>query len=401
MLVSLPHGGSTFVGEGQIRSEADVTPARPYTLRAEQGEAGEQVSHAGLSVRRLVSLAGANPDDFGYLTVPRADGTTAYLAASDFAEPPPFAEGPALVWVDANSTHFFRPVLEPGEANAADNIATPGGEALQLGVHDGNLLKVVALASSRSPGVGEAVHLSATAGGALPAEAVAFQWRFGDGTSAAGAGADHSFAAAGTYEVTVTATGSEESGGESAPVQIVVGDPPQRARTGAGPDAGAKPHGANGRGGGAGEGSGPVAAGEGIGQSGAAGAGGSGDGGPQSGAGAGGSASGAGAAAESSSSAMPTAAASTSTAAAPAGETSSQPAAAERTVSGVLIADASAPAATASGERASAAPVAQPSSASAPSSGGFALPLGLLALAALLGAGALYEWRGAQLGSRW
>lgn len=391
MSVSLPGGGSQFVGKEQIEVNTDVQ-GREYTLRAVAGEEGQRSPRTGLSVGRLIELVDPG-DPFGYLTVPRADGTIAYLAASDFAEPPPFPEGPALVSIDVNSTRFFRPVRDAEDANAADNIATPGGEALQIGIHDGNLLKVYAVASTHSPDPNETVSLTATAGGLRPDEDIeSFTWRFGDGTSAEGKGVSHAFSAPGTYEVTVTATGSRESGGESAPVQIVVGDPPRRGLSGAGPDAGAKPHGANGNGGGGGDGSGPVASGDGVGQPSAGGAGSTGGAGGQFG----------GQAQDSPSTTTPTTlhsssgaqSGATSTAAT---ETSPRPPSRdERTVSGVLVADASSPAATTTSERITSS-AGEPSSASAPSSGGLALPLGLLALVALLGAGALYEWRGTTL----
>src|SRR5262249_35425686 len=163
-----------------------------------------------------ISLAGVDPDGIGYLTVPRADGTTAYLPSSDFADPPPFPEGPALVWVDVNSTHFFRPVLNSEEANAADNIASVGGEALQIGIHDGALLRVEGKASPASPDAKESVTFSASAERPLAGEKLSFRWSFGDGSSAEGATVRHAFQGTGTYQVTVAARGSMESGGESA-----------------------------------------------------------------------------------------------------------------------------------------------------------------------------------------
>ncbi|HVO53805.1 MAG TPA: PKD domain-containing protein [Solirubrobacterales bacterium] len=401
--MTLPHhGGVEPVAGRLIHEDPAAIPARSYTLRAEPGEAGETIARGGLPIAALLELVEVDPRNFDYLTVPRADGTTAYLAASDFA-PGAFPEGPALVTVEPAATRFFRPVRDDSDVNAPDNIVTSGGEALQIGIHAGKLLEVEVLASTHSPDPGEAVSFSATNSVPLEGEQVGFEWRFGDGASGRAPTVSHSFAAPGTYEVHVTAIGSLESGGESAPVQIVVGDPPQRGKAGVGSDAGAKPHGPNGRGGGAGDGSGQVAAGDGVGQRGGSGAGTPG-GGSGSSAGSPASSASASVAADSSPSGSNTAADGVSAAEAAAGTEDVPPqrsAAAERTVSGVLVADASAPTAMAGGERASVTS-GQPSSASAPpSSGSAALPLGLLALAALLGAGALYEWRGSPLGSRW
>ena len=59
--LSLPGGGSTFIAPTQISAAADVAP-RTYTLRAKPGEAGETLTHGGLSVRGLLVLTGLDPD---------------------------------------------------------------------------------------------------------------------------------------------------------------------------------------------------------------------------------------------------------------------------------------------------------------------------------------------------
>ncbi|MGV1050353.1 MAG: PKD domain-containing protein, partial [Solirubrobacterales bacterium] len=257
MLVQGP-GSSLFVPPAQISANADV-PTRNYTLRGRSGEAGQLDAHGGLSLRKLVAIAGFDPDQVGFVTVPRADGTTAYLPGAYLSEPPPFPEGPALVWVDANSTHFFRPVIGPEDVNAGDNIAADGGEALPIGVHEGALLEVGASASQSAPDSGQAIRLSASASGALPGEQLSYQWSFGDGTGDEGKAVSHAFSGSGTFEVTVTVVGDRDSGGQSSPLAILVGDPPHAQVTGStskpGERHGGRPAGAGG-GTGAGRGTG-------------------------------------------------------------------------------------------------------------------------------------------------
>ena len=213
------------------------TEGGTYAVRARPGEAGESFTRLGVSLRRLVAESGADPEAIGYVVVPRPDGTDAYLPGADLAEPPPFEGGlPVLVSADSGCIRFLRPATGPEDANGEDNIASCGA-SLTIGVRDGNLLTVRASASDPTPDAAETVSFEATAEGAKAGETIeGYRWSFGDGTSAEGAAVAHAFTAAGSYKVTVTASGSEESGGESAPLTIVVGNP---ATTPAGTGTGA------------------------------------------------------------------------------------------------------------------------------------------------------------------
>ncbi|MFN8161559.1 MAG: PKD domain-containing protein [Solirubrobacterales bacterium] len=219
--------GRLSLAPAQIAAEADVSPTS-YTLRAHPGDPGEQDVHFGLSVNRLIRSTGKQVGDFGFLTIPRADGSVAYLPTSYFADPPPFPEGPALVWVDSVSTHFFRPSLGSDDANAADNIATLSDEPLIMGLHGGALLDVVATASDQEIRSGQGVGFHASASGGLPGERLGFRWSFGDGGQADGTSVRHRFRGAGTFRVFVTVTGSRDSGGVSGTIPVVVGKSPDR-----------------------------------------------------------------------------------------------------------------------------------------------------------------------------
>jgi hypothetical protein len=226
-------GAEVLIGKQEIAAQADVAP-RDYTLRATPGATGETDTHSGVSVRKLIQLAGSNPDQFGFLTVPRADGTTAFLPASDFSDPPPFPEGPALIWVDQASTHFFRPVRNGSDANAADNIATVSGDPLPIGLHAGNILSVRAQSSSSHVRAGKPVRLSASVSGERAGEQLSYRWTFGDGSFAGDQTNRHVFKRRGSYRILVTVTGSRDSGGESPPLSVVVGNPPTKGHRGAG-----------------------------------------------------------------------------------------------------------------------------------------------------------------------
>ncbi len=206
--------------------------AGPYTyfVRAHPGEAGEAFSRSGVPLAKLIETTGTPLGSVGYVTLPRADGSSAYLPATDFTAVPPEGQGPALVSADSECVRFLRPLSGPDDANAGDNIAACGAP-LAIGVREGRILSVRASASATAPDAGTAVRFAATAEGAEEGEQLTYEWSFGDGTAATGARVSHAFAGAGSYRVTVVATGSGESGGEAVPLTIVVGKP---AATGVG-----------------------------------------------------------------------------------------------------------------------------------------------------------------------
>jgi hypothetical protein len=213
---------TAFLSAAQLAGQADV-PATSYTLRGAPDDPGQVVTHAGVSVRRLLILAGANPDQVAFLEIPRADRGTAVLERGDYADPPPFPEGPALVWVDAEATHFFRPARDARDVNAADNIATTTGEALVVTARTGSLLTVTAHASLTKARAREPVDFTAAATGARPGERLRYRWSFDDGTVRAGARVRHAFDAEGRYVVAVTVTGDQDSAGAGPVIPVQVG----------------------------------------------------------------------------------------------------------------------------------------------------------------------------------
>src|SRR5205085_4564148 len=185
----------------------------------------------GLSVRKLVVLAGANPDAVGFVSVKRPDGTLAYLSAGDIADPSPFPEGPALVWVDGETSRFFRPVRDDRDLNAADNIGTATEQPLVVSAHAGRLLTVTATADPTKAPAGTEVSFAADAPGG---ESLNYTWTFDDGTHGHGPIVKHAYRLAGGYNAFVTVAGTGDSGGSSATIHIVVGNPRKGPATHAG-----------------------------------------------------------------------------------------------------------------------------------------------------------------------
>jgi hypothetical protein len=252
IIVGYP-GAQTFVGANQIAAQSDVTSV-DYTLRSPGAQ--QMFPESGLSVRKLITFAGSNPDQVGFVTVPRPVGTTAYLPGSDFADPPPFPEGPALVWVESDTARFLRPVRNATDINADDFIVTTSGASLTIGLHAGNILKVAAHVNTARPRAHKRVSFSADAAGQLPLEQLSYSWQFGDGTVGQGPAVSHDFRFKGSYTVLVSVTGDRDSGGESAPLALTVGKVKKKGPGGAGPANGPSSKGAAGKGSGSGGGNG-------------------------------------------------------------------------------------------------------------------------------------------------
>jgi PKD domain len=230
--VVVPGRGTVAVPPSVLEMGAPDRVSESCIVRGTPGETPGPTQHAGVPVFRV--LEHVEVESFGYLTIPRPNGTVAYLPAGYFEGESPF-EGCryALLSVESGLTKFFRPPLagKPEDVNAEDNIVTVSGEALVVGVHQGRVVEVQVTPSTTSTSTGSLVQFTATVVGGGDFN---FVWTFGDGSTAEGETVPHAFAGSGTYQVRVTATGTggEESGGESGPVEVVVGNPPITAQPG-------------------------------------------------------------------------------------------------------------------------------------------------------------------------
>ena len=214
------------IDEATLRDSVDV-PAGTYTLRA-KGGAGDAIAHPpAVSLPRLLELAGVASDALSFVSIRRPNGTMTVLRSPDLARPSPFPEGPPLVWLDADSVRFLRPVRDDADVNGADNIAT-AGEDLAVRVHQGPLLEVALRVAPSRPRARERARLEARVTGAQPGTALTVRWRFGDGTDATGPAVSHRWRSAGVYSVVATVAGDDDSGGASEPLVVRVGAPRER-----------------------------------------------------------------------------------------------------------------------------------------------------------------------------
>jgi hypothetical protein len=214
------------VDEAALRGAADV-PAGTVTLRS-RPDGVDLIAHPpAVSLPRALELAGVAPAAVSFVAVQRPNGSSAVLHAPDLARPAPFPDGPPLIWLDADSVRFFRPVRDDADVNAADNIAT-AGEDLAVEVRQGPLLQVTLRVSPAAPCARERTRLEARVTGASPGSPLTVRWRFGDGTEARGAAVSHRWDAAGVYTLVASAEGTDDSAGASEPLVVRVGKPRTR-----------------------------------------------------------------------------------------------------------------------------------------------------------------------------
>jgi len=204
-------GRTVVVTAEQLAATADV-PETTYVVD------GVAQPLRGTSVRAALALAGVDPDAISAVTA-SAGLALLQLTGPDVAAVPPFAEGPALVWVDAEGrTALLRPASASGRA--AQVIRSAPNAPLSATVEGATAAEVAIITNVERAEVGERVALMAQSS----AEDASYTWDFGDGTTARGEHVEHRFRRPGRYRVTVTAAGA----GASRPVVIIVDEPQRR-----------------------------------------------------------------------------------------------------------------------------------------------------------------------------
>lgn len=192
-----------------------------FVLRSGGGESSQTVT--GFSLAALIDAAGADPYSFSFLEVQRPSGGAVQLSRHQALDKGAFAEGPPVVYPTATGTGFLRPSSSGGDLNGDDSFDAPQGITVVL--RKGSPLRVKAEASTVKTKPGKKVSFSAVVQQSSAGEELTFSWSFGDGKSARGARATHSFAKPGRYDVVVGVTSPGNDAGSSAVVSIQVGKP--------------------------------------------------------------------------------------------------------------------------------------------------------------------------------
>lgn len=219
-----------LVSSDQISALADV-PATPYRVRSRPGRAVETIKLSGTRLASVLRAAGVDPATVPTLEITRSDGSILYLTRDELD---PAAGPPPLLYASGRSMGFARTSRGAGDVNAADLFTTSSGTPIRITVSRVAVLRVLVHASDTRIAPRARVHLEAEVEGALPGEELTYEWRLGDGHTAAGEETSHRFAARGRYEVMLRVTGDQASGGSSQPVVVQVGPPLEAAGDGGG-----------------------------------------------------------------------------------------------------------------------------------------------------------------------
>lgn len=152
-----------------------------YTLRQVLDEADGQSS--SLQVSKATSV-----------NIPRPTNGFVAIAKSDFSQ------GPPLFYEEDGTMKFVDPT---GPRILTYSFSIPAVELVQskqsvgIGANPANGSKA-----------GEKVTFAAQSNGAASGESITYSWKFGDGSTGSGPNPNHTFAKKGSFDVTVTATGT-------------------------------------------------------------------------------------------------------------------------------------------------------------------------------------------------
>ncbi|MCP3885032.1 MAG: PKD domain-containing protein [Propionibacteriaceae bacterium] len=104
-----------------------------------------------------------------------------------------------------------------------DNAGNKGSASQTVNVSQGNLPTASFVSSPQNPGVGDAVYFNGSASSDADGTIVGYAWDFGDGNTDTGMTVNHSYAAEGSYTVTLVVTDNDGNTGNSSQT-VSVGD---------------------------------------------------------------------------------------------------------------------------------------------------------------------------------
>lgn len=136
-----------------------------------------------------------------------------------------FPDGPAVISAESGGGGQL---LEPstGPATGQEGITSTGEPTLVIDLHSGSILDVAISPSKPEVAAGAPVELKSTVTGQAPGETLSYAWTFGDGTGGSQSSVSHSYLVPGTYDVSLSVSGSDDSLGWATKIPITVGKAP-------------------------------------------------------------------------------------------------------------------------------------------------------------------------------
>ncbi len=209
-----------FIGTGSTAGSSTVTPSHVYanpgtyaaTLTATDSAGHSGSSSTTVTVNSAPVVNGAPVVNAGSPVTVNAESSLTFGQATETGGTAPFT----YTW------NFGDGTTQTGSLNPSHTYANPGSYTATVTVTDANKLtsssSLVVTVNDVAPAVtftdpaavaGSPVSFTASATDVSPADQAAgftYAWNFGDGSTGSGATASHTFATAGAYTVTVTAT---------------------------------------------------------------------------------------------------------------------------------------------------------------------------------------------------
>jgi hypothetical protein len=218
--------------------DPDVGPIADYPFQSPTDPQGTTDVESGVSVTRLIRLAGADPANVTSVEIINpATGLPVVLTQGEVRKPSTFLDGLPAVFLDQTEAGFLRPLRTEDDMNTDDAFIAPAGEALQVHISSPPPLEVHARVSATATRVGRPLTFFVTATGGAEGEVLTARWNFGDGqTARVPLGATpHVYRHPGVHRgITVTVHGDLGSGGSANIAKVTV----KRRPTAEGPPGG-------------------------------------------------------------------------------------------------------------------------------------------------------------------
>jgi hypothetical protein len=243
LVVQLPDGDIDYLDSDAINSAAQAAIAAnaPNAVSQVQydfsnGNPGQYVV-TGLSVnavmQNLLTPQVLSQVTFAEVTVPGSDSGSSFLTAgpspSNLSAPSNYLGPPTpgllpVFFVNGTFVDYERPLLNDSDNAISDDTQSVQNGPIDLSIHTGPLLTVTAHASISAPKVakiGQPISFTASSQGDTVVPT--FTWTINGVVVSHQQDFIHKFFQHENYEVQVSAAGSDDSAGQSAPVWVTVG----------------------------------------------------------------------------------------------------------------------------------------------------------------------------------
>jgi PKD repeat protein len=214
--IERPNGRSTTV----LLDDLSGSVNGRYTVRRASGRVRKVSVRDGIPLVDVLDAAEIDPYSFGHLRIERPDGGTVVLSRDEIIDPGPL---PPVLYTEDDEVRFIRQSAGPGDLNYVDEFELLDS-AVTMELQKGAPIQAKIKMSPSSPQPGEEVTFTAVVRNALDGERLSYSWSFGDGDTSSRSEAKHTFSKRRKYSVVLSVTSSEDEAGDSAVLDVTVGE---------------------------------------------------------------------------------------------------------------------------------------------------------------------------------